>query len=190
LLVETSVPLVHETITGLQPQSHFHLGTPYILHYITSYALLHTRLPAPAKVILWECLKHLCCRLVYGCLRKTESGFCGQTVQFVEERKMLSKEHVWECFVFQLQTDRQIDILPVCVITTQTHGLDAKVTHGFTDFLCPVLSYMFCAAWIYSFVCHLILWHVFSVGGCPDVDGSAVTVGCNGSSGVSHKHLL
>ena len=39
-------------------------------------------------------------------------------------------------------------------------------------------------------VCHPVLWSVFSRGGCTDVDGSAVNLGCNGYSGVPQTSVI
>jgi len=39
-------------------------------------------------------------------------------------------------------------------------------------------------------VCHPVLWHVFSHSGSTDVDGSAVNLVCNGSSGVPQTSII
>ena len=74
--------------------------------------------------------------------------------------------------------------MPVCVVVIQTRCHDAKVTHGSTDSFCGTVVYILHNWNIDLLVCHPVLWHVFSHGGCTDVDGSAVSLACNGSSGV------
>jgi len=88
---------------------------------------------------------------------------------------------------------KQLDkLICTCVCCHHTDTFSWCKSHPWLHRLCfsSAVIYILYNLDIELLVYHPVLWHVFSHGGCTDVDGSAVNLGCNSYSGVPQTSVI